>query len=78
MIGVDNDLIRRIGSNIGDARKRAGLSVEQVAHGLKMSPDRFRGIEAGDIEACSELDLLTFLRLVRCLKSTATIILMIG
>jgi hypothetical protein len=49
MIGVDQDLIRRIGYSIGLARERAGITVEQVAIALGISPDLLRDVEEAEM-----------------------------
>ena len=76
MIGVDQDLIRRIGYSIGLARERAGITVEQVAIALGISPDLLRDVETGNINACAELDLVTFLRIARAVGIAARNILL--
>ncbi|WP_422785863.1 helix-turn-helix domain-containing protein [Rhizorhabdus argentea] len=75
MSGVDPDLIRRIGSSIGAARERAGISVEQVSSALSLSPELLQEIESGSVDAVGKLDLLTFLKIARAIGSSALNIL---
>lgn len=75
MIGVDRDLIGRVGSSIAAARERAGITVEQVSSALSVSPELLHEIESGSVDAVAQLDLLMFLKIVRAIGSTAQDIL---
>ncbi|RYE51188.1 MAG: hypothetical protein EOP21_02025 [Hyphomicrobiales bacterium] len=78
MVGVDPDLIRRVGSNIMAARERAGLTIVEVAAAVELSGAFLENVEHGDQTAYDGLDLLTFLKIVRCVGSAAGHILFNG
>lgn len=75
MVGVNPDLVRRIGSNIERARTRAGLTIAQLAATIGMSAEALTAIEAGDLHGFDNLSLTAFLAASRAVGTSARQIL---